>query len=75
MERFTGWNVTALVEGRLPGKAEVYAARLFCHAPEVDGAAIIESPTPLPVGSFVPCGVPARSGFDLLLRPASGSNA
>jgi ribosomal protein S12 methylthiotransferase len=66
MDRFTGRNVTALVEGRLD--AGLYAGRLFCHAPEVDGAAVIESSAPLPAGCFVPCAVTGRSGFDLRLK-------
>jgi ribosomal protein S12 methylthiotransferase len=66
MDRFTGRNVTALVERRLD--AGHYVGRLFCHAPEVDGVAVIESPAPLPAGRFVPCVVTGRSGFDLRLK-------
>jgi ribosomal protein S12 methylthiotransferase len=69
MDGFTGRNVTALVEGRLSGEDGLYIGRLFCHAPEVDGAALIESPAPLPAGCFVPCVVTGRSGFDLRVRP------
>jgi ribosomal protein S12 methylthiotransferase len=68
MDRFVGRNVTALVEGRLAGDAGLYAGRLFCHAPEVDGMTVIESSVPLPAGCFVPCVVTGRSGFDLRLK-------
>ncbi|MDR0383337.1 MAG: 30S ribosomal protein S12 methylthiotransferase RimO [Spirochaetaceae bacterium] len=70
MDRFIGQSLTALVEGPVAGENGLYLARLFCHAPEIDGAAVIESSANLPAGSFVRCKVTGRSGFDLLLQPA-----
>jgi ribosomal protein S12 methylthiotransferase len=49
--------------------AGLWLGRLFCHAPEVDGAAVVrvepgESPA-LKAGDIVPCRVMRRAGFDL----------
>ncbi|MDR0663606.1 MAG: 30S ribosomal protein S12 methylthiotransferase RimO [Spirochaetaceae bacterium] len=68
MDRFTGRRMTALVEERLDGEEGVYLGRLFCQAPEVDGAAVIESAVPLQLGSFIQGTVLGRAGFDLRLR-------
>jgi ribosomal protein S12 methylthiotransferase len=45
----------------------LYLGRLFCQAPEVDGAAVIhiEPGTVLKAGDLVPCRVLRRAGFDL----------
>jgi len=48
-----------------PGEKTLYLGRLPCQAPEVDGAAVINSYKPLEPGSLVPCRVIARAGFDL----------
>ncbi|MDR2098275.1 MAG: MiaB/RimO family radical SAM methylthiotransferase, partial [Spirochaetaceae bacterium] len=68
MDRFTGRRMTALVEEQVDGEDGVYLGRLFCQAPEVDGAAVIESAYPLPPGSFARGTVLGRAGFDLRLR-------
>jgi ribosomal protein S12 methylthiotransferase len=49
----------------------LWLGRLYCHAPEVDGAAVIvarNSETPLKAGEFSPCRVIARRGIDLEVR-------
>jgi ribosomal protein S12 methylthiotransferase len=60
--------MTALVDEQLDGEEGIYLGRLFCHAPEVDGAVVIESALPLQTGSFVQGTVISRSGFDLRLK-------
>jgi ribosomal protein S12 methylthiotransferase len=71
MDRFIGRRMRALVEEKLDA---FYLGRLFCHAPEVDGALVIESARSLPLGVFVDGIITGRSGFDLhmLPPPASG---
>jgi ribosomal protein S12 methylthiotransferase len=62
-ERFIGRTLDALVEEKI---AEgLYLGRLFCHAPEVDGSAVIRAAGPIRIGSAVPVEVSGRSGFDL----------
>jgi ribosomal protein S12 methylthiotransferase len=47
-----------------------YLGRLFCQAPEVDGAAVIRGVSgALRPGDFVPCRVLRRAGFDLEVEP------
>lgn len=72
MNRFVGRGLEVLVEEALePGVADaepLWLGRLFCHAPGVDGAAVIrrEAAGGLMIpGELVPCGVTRRSGFDL----------
>jgi ribosomal protein S12 methylthiotransferase len=71
MDRFVGRSLEALVEEPLDlpaGAAEgdqLYLGRLYCQAPEVDGAVILRSPRPLVTGSFVQGRIAARRGFDL----------
>ena len=73
MERFTGLTQDVLVEERIDSAAEdgenLWLGRLYCHAPDIDGAAVIttgaaggKNPQ---TGSLVPCKVTARRGFDL----------
>jgi ribosomal protein S12 methylthiotransferase len=73
MDRFIGKTLTALVEAPLvfDGEKPRYLGRAFCHAPEVDGALIINTDTPLTLGSYIETTITARSGFDLiaLARP------
>jgi ribosomal protein S12 methylthiotransferase len=74
MDRFTGRRMTALVEEQVDGEDGLYLGRLFCHAPEVDGAAVIESPVPLLPGSFVQGLTLGRAGFDMRFRvPEAGA--
>jgi ribosomal protein S12 methylthiotransferase len=76
MERFIGQTVEVLVEERIDSAAEdgenFWLGRLYCQAPDIDGAAVIagggadgESPQ---TGKFVKCKVIARRGFDLEVR-------
>jgi ribosomal protein S12 methylthiotransferase len=65
MQRFIGRTLDALVEEQASGEEGIYLGRLFCHAPEVDGSAVIKSDSPLKLGSAVRCRIIARTGFDL----------
>jgi hypothetical protein len=62
----------ALVEERFEnGEDEddgLYLGRLYCQAPEVDGAAVITSDRNLPPGAFVRGRITGRAGNDLDLR-------
>jgi ribosomal protein S12 methylthiotransferase len=68
MRRFTGRRMTALVEEAVDGDTGLYLGRLFCQAPEVDGALVIESACVLEPGTFVRGLVTGQAGFDLKLR-------
>jgi ribosomal protein S12 methylthiotransferase len=74
MERFIGQTLEVLIEERIDSAAEdgenFWLGRLYCQAPDVDGAAVIvgaegESPQ---IGKFAKCRVIARRGFDLEVR-------
>jgi ribosomal protein S12 methylthiotransferase len=65
MERFVGRGMDALVEEALDREEGLYLGRLYCQAPEVDGAAIISSGRPLEPGAMVRGRVTGRTGFDL----------
>jgi len=70
MDRFTGQNLDALFEERFSGTEtdDIWLGRLYCHAPEVDGAAVITGTTPgtePKAGELLPCRVIARRGIDL----------
>jgi ribosomal protein S12 methylthiotransferase len=41
MDRFIGQNLDVLVEEEVDREDGLYLGRLYCHAPEVDGAAVI----------------------------------
>jgi ribosomal protein S12 methylthiotransferase len=65
MERFTGQTLDALFEERFE---DIWLGRLYCHAPEVDGAAVITGMPPgtePKAGDVLPCRVIARRGIDL----------
>jgi ribosomal protein S12 methylthiotransferase len=51
-----------------PQDEDLYLGRLFCQAPEVDGAAVIRSEQKLVPGTLVRGRVFARAGFDLEVR-------
>lgn len=68
MERFIGRTLDALVEEKIEGE-DLYLGRLFCHAPEVDGATVISTPTALAPGAFVKVRVFSRALFDLEAAP------
>ena len=84
MDRFIGRTTEVLVEEKfdsvnkieepsaniaIPDESILYLGRLPCHAPEVDGSAVIFSPYPLELGELIPCRVIARRGIDLEVRP------
>jgi ribosomal protein S12 methylthiotransferase len=77
MDRFVGQTLDVLIEEEISGAEDAarntdesfWLGRLYCQAPEVDGAAVIivnrkELSKPQ-TGMFVPCKVIARRGFDL----------
>jgi ribosomal protein S12 methylthiotransferase len=68
MERFVGRHMDALVEEAIDPEEGLYLGRLFCQAPEVDGATTITSDTQLAVGNFVTGKIVARAGIDLDMR-------
>jgi ribosomal protein S12 methylthiotransferase len=54
----------------------IWLGRLYCQAPEVDGATLVVNSKPdknLQTGELVPCKVIARRGFDLLAQVISAS--
>jgi ribosomal protein S12 methylthiotransferase len=66
INRFVGRTMDVLVEEEL--SESIWLGRLFCQAPEVDGAAVIRTAavdTRLVPGTVVPGAVLARAGFDL----------
>ena len=70
MERFVGQTLDVLLEEKLSGesgRADFWLGRLYCHAPEVDGAAVVVGDTgdAAKAGAVLPCRVAARRGFDL----------
>jgi ribosomal protein S12 methylthiotransferase len=72
MDRFVGQNLDVLFEERFSGSetetGDIWLGRLYCHAPEVDGAAVITGTTPETepkAGDLLPCRVIARRGIDL----------
>jgi ribosomal protein S12 methylthiotransferase len=79
MDRFVGRTMEALIEEAVDeavpleplGSIEegLYLGRLYCQAPEVDGAAVIRSEKPLVPGTLLPGRVFARAGFDLEWSP------
>jgi ribosomal protein S12 methylthiotransferase len=70
LETFTGMETEALIEEEVeaddgaPGP-RLYIGRLPLHAPEVDGAAVIASGTPLQPGAFVLVRTLGVSGVDM----------
>jgi ribosomal protein S12 methylthiotransferase len=72
MDRFVGQTLNALFEEKFSGNGtegeDIWLGRLYCHAPEVDGAAVITGVTPetkSKAGDLLPCRVIARRGIDL----------
>ena len=76
MERFTGLALDVLIEEQFISESDkneenLWLGRLYCQAPEIDGAAVIISEkdaTNLHPGTLTPCKVIARRGFDLEVR-------
>jgi ribosomal protein S12 methylthiotransferase len=70
MDRFVGRELNVLLEERFDNEI-LWLGRLYCHAPEVDGAAVVvgeNRETELKAGDIVPCRVIARRGIDLEVR-------
>ena len=66
MNRFIGKAFDVLLEEEFSSDGDfLYLGRLPCHAPDVDGAAVVSSSGPLELGAMIPCRVVARAGFDL----------
>jgi ribosomal protein S12 methylthiotransferase len=71
MNRFTGLTLDVLIEEKFASGAAdcnepIMLGRLYCHAPEVDGSAvIIGANSSVEAGSLLSCKVIARRGFDL----------
>ena len=77
MDRFVGQTLDVLLEEQFGddseenGKPEgkLWLGRLYCHAPEVDGSAVVLSDNlELTAGTIIPCRVIARRGYDCLAR-------
>ena len=76
MDRFVNQSLDVLLEERFDGDSDnaehedLWLGRLYCHAPEVDGAAVIAGAMPgtEKAGDVLPCKVIARRGFDLEVR-------
>jgi ribosomal protein S12 methylthiotransferase len=77
MDRFVGHKLHVLLEEQFhnvtekddEGCAVRFLGRLYCHAPEVDGSAVVTGGNAkAQVGDILPCKVIARRGFDLEVR-------
>ena len=73
MERFAGQTLDVLLEEKFGADGEagdMWLGRLYCHAPEVDGAAVITGAMrgSEKAGDVLPCRVAGRRGFDLEAR-------
>ena len=76
MDRFTGLTLDVLIEEQFISESNkneenLWLGRLYCQAPEIDGAAVILSEKDekdLQPGTLTQCKVIARRGFDLEVR-------
>ena len=76
MDRFTDLTLDVLIEEQFISEADkneenLWLGRLYCQAPEIDGAAVIISEKEakdLKPGTLTQCKVIARRGFDLEVR-------
>jgi ribosomal protein S12 methylthiotransferase len=70
VDRFIGQNLDVLLEERFEGGEgePLWLGRLYCHAPEVDGAAVVIGGGTAQAGDVIPCTVVARRGVDLEVR-------
>ena len=80
MERFIGLTQEVLIEEQIAaadsGDEEFWLGRLYCQAPDIDGAAVITSSRDaLQIGTFTKCKVIARRGFDLEAIPLNNHAA
>lgn len=62
---FVGKEMDAFIEGYLP-KENIYAARTYRDAPEVDGLVFIKSDRELMSGDFVKVKITEAKGYDLI---------
>jgi len=69
-DRFVGHSFNVLLEEQFSD--ELWLGRLYCHAPEVDGSAVVVCEDDIAVGiaagQVLPCRVIARRGIDLEVR-------
>jgi ribosomal protein S12 methylthiotransferase len=71
MDRFVNQDLDVLLEERIegPDNDTLWLGRLYCQAPDVDGAAVISgSGDALKAGGMIRGTVIARRGFDLEVR-------
>lgn len=68
--RLVGKELTAIIEGRIPGEEEdgyeVYSARTYRDAPEIDGFIFITANQELRSGDLVRCRVTGAYEYDLI---------
>ena len=64
-ERMAGKSVTAMIEGKLAGE-DVYVARTYKDAPNVDGFVFINTDRELMTGDFVRVKITASYEYDLI---------
>lgn len=69
-QSMVGRELTAIIEGRIPGEgedgAEVYSARTYRDAPDIDGFIFISSEEELRSGDLVRCRVTGAYEYDLI---------
>ena len=70
LERFSGLSLEVLIEEQIDAAADsggetLWLGRLYCQAPDIDGAAVITGGGIGNAGELVPCKVIAPRGFDL----------
>jgi ribosomal protein S12 methylthiotransferase len=72
MDRFKGQTLEVLIEERIDGEdgENFLLGRLYCQAPEIDGAAVIADADgkSAQIGKFSKCKVIARRGIDLEVK-------
>jgi len=70
VDRFLGQTLDALLEEKFErGDSTLWLGRLYCHAPEVDGAAIVTGAgMGAQPGDVIPCTVVARRGVDCIAK-------
>ena len=79
MDRFANLTLDVLIEEQFAAEdtdaasaENLWLGRLYCQAPDIDGAAVIvsgeENGKKLQIGIFAECKVTARRGFDLEVR-------
>jgi len=71
MDRFIGQTLDILLEERISGDNgdSLWLGRLYCHAPEVDGVAVVtDGKMGAKAGDLIPCAVITRREFNLEVR-------